>query len=107
MPISYLSWELVHQLSLLEPFGKANTKPLFAQKGLRVINPRILGKNQNVVKMQLMDENGLKIEAVYFGEAQSFVDFLRDKDTIMITYYPDINYYQGRESLQIVIKNYC
>lgn len=107
MPISYLSWELVHQLSLLEPFGKANTKPLFAQKGLHVINPRILGKNQNVVKMQLMDENGLKIEAVYFGEAQSFVDFLRDKDTIMITYYPDINYYQGRESLQIVIKNYC
>ena len=107
MPISYLSWELVHQLTLLEPFGKANTKPLFAQKGLRVMNPRILGKNQNVVKMQLVDETGNTRDGVYFGEAQKFVDFLRGKDSIMITYYPDINYYQGRETLQIVIKNYC
>lgn len=107
MPISYLSWELVHQLTLLEPFGKANTKPLFAQKGLRVINPRVLGKNQNVVKMKLVDESGSTREGVYFGEAQKFVDFLRGKDSIMITYYPDINYYQGRETLQIVIKNYC
>ena len=107
MPISYLSWELVHQLTLLEPFGKANTKPLFAQKGLRVINPRVLGKNQNVVKMKLVDESGNTREGVYFGEAQKFVDFLRGKDSIMITYYPDINYYQGRETLQIVIKNYC
>lgn len=107
MPISYLSWELVHQLTLLEPFGKANTKPLFAQKGLHVMNPRILGKNQNVVKMQLVDETGNTRDGVYFGEAQKFVDFLRGKDSIMITYYPDINYYQGRETLQIVIKNYC
>lgn len=107
MPISYLSWELVHQLTLLEPFGKANTKPLFAQKGLRVMNPRILGKNQNVVKMQLVDETGNTRDGVYFGEAQKFVDFLRGKDSIMITYYPDINYYQGHETLQIVIKNYC
>ena len=107
MPISYLSWELVHQLTLLEPFGKANTKPLFAQKGLRVINPRVLGKNQNVVKMKLVDETGNTRDGVYFGEAQKFVDFLRGKDSIMITYYPDINYYQGRETLQIVIKNYC
>lgn len=107
MPISYLSKNLVEQLSLLEPFGKANMKPLFAQKGLRVINPRIFGKNQNVVKMQLMDEKGTLRDGVYFGEAQNFVDFLRGKDNIMITYYPDINCYQGRETLQIVIKNYC
>lgn len=107
MPISYISWELVHQLSLLEPFGKANTKPLFAQKNLRVLNPRILGKNQNVVKMQLMDENNHVMDAVYFGDAASFTAFVQCRETIMVTYYPDINSFQGRESLQIVVKNYC
>lgn len=106
MPISYISWELVHQLSLLEPFGKANVKPLFAQKDLYVLNPRILGKNQNVVKMQLSDGNGTECEAIYFGEAAEFMDFLKTHEKIMITYYPDINHFQGRESLQIVIKNY-
>lgn len=106
MPISYISWELVHQLSLLEPFGKANVKPLFAQKDLYVLNPRILGKNQNVVKMQLSDGNGTECEAIYFGEAAEFMDFVKTHEKIMITYYPDINHFQGRESLQIVIKNY-
>lgn len=107
MPISYISWELVHQLSLLEPFGKANTKPLFAQKNLSVLNPRILGKNQNVVKMQISDSNGTVIDAVYFGDALKFMGFVQAHETIMITYYPDINSFQGRESLQIVVKNYC
>lgn len=107
MPLSYVSWELVHQLSLLEPFGKANVKPLFAQKGLHVLNPRILGKNQNVVKMQLSDGNGTERDAVYFGEAAEFVNFVKNHEKIMITYYPDINSFQGRESLQIVIKNYA
>lgn len=107
MPISYISWELVHQLSLLEPFGKANTKPLFAQKNLRVLNLRILGKNQNVVKMQLMDENNCVMDGVYFGDAASFSSFVQCHERIMVTYYPDINSFQGRESLQIVVKNYC
>ena len=80
MPISYLSKKLTEQLKVLEPFGKGNSKPLFAQKNLR---------------------------AVYFGEAQEFVDFVQAHDTISVTYYPEINVFQGRENLQVVIKNYC
>lgn len=107
MPISYLSKKLTEQLKVLEPFGKGNSKPLFAQKNLRAVGIRVLGRNRNVAKMLLIDENGIKMDAVYFGEAQEFVDFVQAHDTISVTYYPEIDVFQGRENLQVVIKNYC
>lgn len=107
MPISYLSRKLTEQLKILEPFGKGNTKPLFAQKNLRTAGLRILGRNHNVAKFLLVDENGIKMDAVYFGEAEEFARFVQVHDTVSVTYYPEINVYQGRENLQVVIKNYC
>ena len=107
MPISYISENLVDQLSILEPFGKGNTKPLFAQKNLRVLKVGIYGKTQNTVKLQLMDPSGAVMDGLYWGEAKEFADFARSHETISVTYYPRINSYMGRESLQIVIQNYC
>ncbi len=104
MPVSYINKELVEEISLLEPFGKGNTKPIFAQKGLRVLSSRILGKNRNVAKLQLSDSTGCVVEAVYFGEADEFVDRIKNCESIAVTYYPEINRYQGRETLQIVIR---
>lgn len=106
MPISYLTRELTEQLSILEPFGKGNTKPLFAQKDLRVLNLRILGKNQNVAKMKLVDVTGTSVDAVYFGQALEFQAYVQQKETVSVTYYPEINVYQGKETLQTVIRNY-
>ncbi len=107
MPVAYISRELVEQLSLLEPFGKGNVKPLFAQKNLSVLNLRIFGKNHNVAKMKLTDGSGTSVDAVYFGEAEKFVEFVKSHERISVTYYPEINSYQGRETLQAVIRNYC
>lgn len=107
MPISYINEELVEQLAILEPFGKGNTKPLFAQKNLRVLKVGIYGKTQNTVKLQLRDPSGAVMDGLYWGEAKEFADFARSHETISVTYYPRINSYMGRESLQIVIQNYC
>ena len=107
MPISYITKNLVEEISLLEPFGKGNTKPLFAQKNLRVLESRILGKNRNVAKMRLMDETSAVIDGMYFGEAEEFIRFAKSRETISVTYYPEINRYMGKENLQIVIQNYC
>lgn len=107
MPVSYITKELVEQISLLEPFGKGNTKPVFAQKNLRVLDHSIIGKNKNVVKLKLLDPQGISVEGIYFGEAEDFVNFIREKDSISVTYYPEINRFRGRESLQIIIQNYC
>lgn len=106
MPVSYITKELVKEISLLEPFGKGNTKPVFAQKDLRVLNLRIFGKNRNVAKMQLMDGSGTIIDGIYFGEAEKFSQYVSGKETLMITYYPEINRYQGRENLQVIIQEY-
>lgn len=107
MPFSYINRNLMDQLSLLEPFGKGNTKPLFAQKNLRVSGMRILGKNRNVAKMQLTDCDGRVIDAVYFGDAPAFEAFAGERAAISVTYYPEVDIYNGRESLQLVIRNYC
>ena len=107
MPVSYITRKLIEQISLLEPFGKGNTKPIFAQKGLKVLDSCIIGKNKNVVKLKFLDPQGTAIEGIYFGEAEDFINFIREKDTVSVTYYPEINRFRGRESLQIIIQNYC
>ena len=68
LPFPYITEQLIGELQLLEPFGKGNTKPLFAEKNLRVISPRIFGKNRNVLKCRLEDAAGNQMEAVYFGD---------------------------------------
>ena len=77
------------------------------QKNLRVLDHSIIGKNKNVVKLKLLDLQGISVEGIYFGEAEDFVNFIREKDSISVTYYPEINRFRGRESLQIIIQNYC
>lgn len=106
MPIHYIRKELIQELAVLEPFGKGNEKPVFAQKGLKIVRSRVLGKNRNVVKLQLADEAGYIMEAVYFGNGDAFLEDIHGKERISIVYYPEINSYQGRENLQVVIRHY-
>ncbi len=122
MPFSYLSKELIGELELLEPFGVGNSKPVFAQKNVHIINARVMGKNQNVGKYRIHDEEGGSYEMVYFGDLERFHEFLAVQAgkgnvmrmlegaavdiTISMTYYPSINSYAGRESIQIVLQNY-
>ena len=77
LPFPYITEELITELELLEPFGKGNPKPLFAERNLRVISPRIFGKNRNVLKCRLQDEQGNQMEAVYFGDVE---DCLREME---------------------------
>lgn len=106
LPFSYLSLDFVRELDKLEPFGNKNEKPKFARKDIKIISKTILGKNKNVVKMVLEDVDKTAVEAIYFGDGEEFFKSIQDRKTIDIIYYPDINEYGGRESLQIVISNY-
>lgn len=106
MPVSYITKRLISQMELLEPFGKGNTKPLFAQKDLKVLSCRIFGKNRNVAKLQIQDGAGYRMDAVYFGEAESFAKYVSEHPVLSLTYYPTVNVWNGRENLQITIQNY-
>lgn len=106
LPFPYITEQLVNELELLEPFGKGNPKPLFAEKNLSVISPRIFGKNRNVLKCRLQDQQGYQMEAVYFGDVEDCLRAMEQKNVMSFTYYPTINEYMGRRTLQLTLVNY-
>nr|WP_296092976.1 single-stranded-DNA-specific exonuclease RecJ [uncultured Dorea sp.] len=122
MSFANVTEKMVEELSLLEPFGKGNTKPVFAARNVKVLNGRVLGKNRNVLKMQVQDTAGTVIEAMLFQKVEEFLKeiedvygthsvemFLQGRQAdirLALTYYPDINEYMGRKTPQIVISHY-
>lgn len=106
MPIDYLNLEFIAQLSVLEPFGKGNKKPLFAHRKLKIEQVRVFGKGKNVIKLALKSSQGTRIDGMIFEEEDSFRGKMGDMKYITCTYYPVINEYQGYKSLQINIQNY-
>lgn len=122
MPFSCVTETFVHELSMLEPFGKGNTKPIFAARNVEILSGRLLGKNKNVLKLQVRDSAQTQIEALCFNNVEQFLTQLEEcygsqtvqnmlsgrqtKMTMSITYYPDINEYMGRITPQIVITHY-
>lgn len=124
MPLAYATEELINQLSLLEPFGKGNEKPVFATKNVKVKSLKVMGANQNMCKLSVLDDSGKVVDALVFSSIYpAFMEFLNDKfgeeqirkakmnipnDIVLsIIYYPDINEYNGRRSVQIIVNNYC
>ena len=122
MPFLCVTEELVKELELLEPFGKGNTKPIFAARGVTLLGARILGKNRNVLKIKAQDANGSVIEAMLFQNMEGFLKNMEETygrmevDALLqgrgghikiaVTYYPDINEYMGKRTAQIVITHY-
>lgn len=106
MPVSYVTKTLIEQLELLEPFGKGNTKPVFAQKGVKAISYRIVGKNKNVLTMRLADENGAVMDAICFQKIEELIKLIQKDEPFSIVYYPSVNVFQGQEKLQIIISNF-
>lgn len=91
LPFSHVSERLTEELSLLEPFGKGNTKPVFAARNVRVLESRILGKNQNVLRMKLVDESGMPRDGIFFsGCMQQVLEDLQERQTVHMLYYPEI-----------------
>lgn len=107
MPLEYISETLINELKILEPFGQGNEKPQFAQKSLHIRgNPRVMGRNKNVVKMSVVTDRGTPMEALLFAEGERFLEELGNRRQIDVVYYPDVNEYNGNRTLQIVIKDY-
>lgn len=123
MPLYYIRTELIREFECLEPYGKGNGKPVFAVRDVHPLRASIVGKNKNVLKMVLDDGAGGCMDAVYFGDIASFLEFLRGKSSkrqvdallhgapqeirFSITYDPSVDTYLGREKVQVIIRNYC
>ena len=122
MPASYADVNLIREFSVLEPFGKANIKQQFADKELRIARAVVLGRNQNVLRLNLLTASNENVTAIYFGDIDLFREYYRQKYgqqelelafagkpnqiRMQIVYYPEINTYNGNETVQIIVKNY-
>lgn len=106
MPISYVTKDLVGQLELLEPFGKGNTKPVFAQKNVKALSYRIVGKNRNVLTMKMSDEYGNVADGICFQNIEGLEALILRDQPFSVTYYPSLNVFNGQEKIQIVISHY-
>lgn len=122
MPLSYITEDLIDQFSLLEPYGNGNPKPDFAIRGMHFCSAKIIGKQQNVLKLQLMDDAGSRYPAIFFGDIQNFTRYVTEQfgeaefDRLMqgrenkivmkILYYPEINEFGGKKEIQIIVQSY-
>ena len=106
LPIQYAGEQIIRELELLEPFGKGNDKPLFAAANVRVKSARIIGKNRNVLKTVLEDAKGSRLEGISFGDVEADLNYIESKDTVCLLYYPEINEFQGRRTVQAVIESW-
>lgn len=103
MPFEYITEELIGQLSLLEPFGKGNEKPVFAERGLTVKRLSHMGKENQYTRMTLCKDSGFTMEAVMFGIDDLAEEAYLKGKKINVLYYPSVNEYQGRRRVQAVI----
>lgn len=106
MPIQYISEAFIEELKVLEPFGNGNGKPLFAERDFHVLQSQILGKNKNTLKIYGINAAGCQMEGLYFGDTAALVELLEKKNTISITYYPAVNEFRGRKTLQLMIQDF-
>lgn len=123
MPVGYITERLVHELERLEPLGKGNTKPVFAQAHFHISRMIKRGKTGNVLSLALSSGEGTKMNGVLFGQSEDFEQFITeafDADTLQklyrgeenetdvsFTYYPVVNEYNGYRNIEIQIGSYC
>jgi len=122
LPFSCITEEFMQELALLEPFGKGNTKPVFAARNVELLSARRIGKKHNMLKLRVRDADYVSMDAVYFGDAGGFLDAVSAKHgngsasgllagrasgiRMSLTFYPGVNEYMGNRTRQIVITDY-
>ncbi len=122
MPVDYVSMELVREFSLLKPFGKGNERPVFADRNLRIRRMWRIGKNQNVLRLQMISQSGRPVSAIYFGNIDNFCGYFSEKFgkteveaamhgwenaiVLSVVYEPVIHVYREMENLQFEIQYY-
>ncbi len=122
MPMDYVSMDLVREFSVLAPFGRDNTKPVFADRNVAIKRMWIMGKNRNVLKLTLITATGKMVSGIYFGDLDKFISYLKEKFgkeqvdaafegrenrmELSVIYYPKINSFRGVDELQFEIQYY-
>jgi single-stranded-DNA-specific exonuclease len=100
-----LDLKLVAELSMLEPFGAGNPKPVFVTSGLSVRDTPLVMKDKHL-KLWLTDGGGRRFEAVWWdGVERSAERTLDPGSRIEVAYTVEANIWQGNARLQLVVED--
>lgn len=117
MPLEYISEKVIGDLSVLEPFGKGNEKPVFADKELHIKYLSHMGKENQFTRLTLEKQARFKdvqgnihiapctMEAVMFSIDDVLERAYAEGASVNIIYYPSVNEYNGRRKLQLVVNS--
>ena len=108
LPVDFLTQSFIKQLEILEPFGKGNEKPVFAQSNVRATRAEIIGKNKNVLKITFNSRNCKS--GVCFHDIEEKEQLLNQNGKLYdfkMLYYPTLNEWNGVTSIQANIQDIC
>lgn len=108
LPFEYATQEFARELELAEPFGMDNEQPLFAERDITVVYSCIAGKNKNALRLTLMNKNHTKRDGIMFGSEEEILrisERIKENPEILITYYPEINEFRNKRSVQLKIQS--
>ncbi len=106
MPLEYINEKLILELGGLEPFGKANPKPVFADKNISIRNIRAIGKDKQYTRMTIAKDSGIVIDAVGFFSCTELETVYNKNGRISCTYYPEINEFRDKKQIQVCVTGY-
>lgn len=108
LPVDFLTQSFIKQLEILEPFGKGNEKPVFAQSNVRATRAEIIGKNKNVLKITFNSRNCKS--GVCFHDLEAKEQILNQNGKLYdfkMLYYPTLNEWNGVTSIQANVQDIC
>ncbi len=122
VPLSLINLKVAEELSLLEPYGKGNSKPLFAEKDISIAKAIVLGSDKNVLKLRLLVSPGRYLDCIYFGSILDFDEYIGGKYgsgelaklysgqpnavKLDLIFQIDINEYNGNRNVQLIMQHY-
>lgn len=108
LPVDFLTQNFIKQLDILEPFGKGNERPVFAQSNVRATRAEIIGKNKNVLKITFNSRNCKS--GVCFHDIEAKEQLLNQNGKLYdfkMLYYPTLNEWNGVTSIQANVQDIC
>ena len=105
--LSLLTLDTLRELEQFEPFGKDNPSPCFGMRRVKVVNgsPTAMGKERNHLRMYVSDGH-VKLCAIEWGAADKLVTVNQPDVSLDIAFSPQINEWQGRQSVQLMLKDW-
>ncbi len=95
-------------LEQFEPFGPGNMPPVFASRGVSVVNrdaAQLVGQTREHLKLTVKDDSSTRaLAAIAFKQSEHFSQIQAGKN-FSICYSVESNTYKGKESLQLKVQD--